>query len=206
MSNLSSAHFEVFDHSRILSEEPEQVVFERRDTASWFELGKMFEVSSQMSTENKHTMVAGHSLIVVGRRGSSIICLPLRQHSGIKSRDEDFLESRVRIYARGRHDTAASQFGACPCKPLAIDLDPERALLHDVWVNIEEPHTIRSEEIEVALHGVLDEEEFKALRVAYIDAQDRITNPGKDRLGTLSWHMMAFWRCIKEVFKWLLRY
>lgn len=194
MSNLSSSSF---DHTPILSKAPEPMLF-RRNTALCFERGKIFEVSPGPSTVNGTNVLTCRPFIVVGRRGSAIICLPLQVHAGIKRRDLKFLRSRILLYSRGRGNLSASQFRECPCKPLGIDLEADRELQDDVWIKIEEPYTLKSGEIEVVFHGILEEEDFETLRKAYVAAQDRVTDSGKWRQSTVPRYMGSLWTCVKE--------
>lgn len=112
-------------HTQIFSSIPEKE-FIRRNTASWFEQGKMFEVSNC----NRNTMIAGSSMIVVGRRRSSIVCLPIFKHPGIKGNERTFLKSRVPVYAKGK--PGPSYLAVLPCEPLKISLEDGRDLSNDV--------------------------------------------------------------------------
>ena len=112
-------------------------------------------------------------MIVVGRKRSSIVCLPLFKHLGIKGNELPFFQARVPVYAKGK--PAPSYPTTCPCESLKIALEHGRELSNDVWINVGEPQTIRLEEVEVALHGSMCEGDFKKLRGAYLDSQDFIS-------------------------------
>lgn len=187
----SSQHAQIF--SSILDKE-----FIRRNTASWFEQGKMFEISNC----NQNTMIAGSSMIVVGRKRSSIVCLRLIRHPGIKGNERPFFKARVPIYAKGK--PTPSYLAALPCEPLKIALEDGRELSNDVWINVNEPQTIRLDEVEVALHGNMCEDDFKKLRGAYLNAQESITGRhNQKRPNAFVLHAEIFWTSITRGAVWL---
>lgn len=158
----------------------------------------MFEVSNC----NQNTMIAGSSMIVVGRRRSSIVCLPIFKHPGIKGNERTFFKSRVPVYAKGK--PAPSYLAALPCEPLKISLEDGRDLSNDVWINVGEPQTIRLDEVEVALHGNMCEDDFKKLRGAYLNAQGSITGShNQKRPNAFVLHAEIFWASITRGAVWL---
>lgn len=184
-------------HSQIFPSIPEQN-FIRRNTASWFERGKMFEISRS----NDSTGMAGSSMIVVGRKHSSIVCLPVYRHPGIKGHERSFFKARVSLYAKGKR--APSHLAACPCEPLKIALEDGRELSDDVWISVGEPRTIHHQDVEVALHGNMSVDDFRKLRGAYLVAQDSITdNDQKKRPNTLVLHAEILWCYITRGGEWL---
>lgn len=185
------------EHSQIFSSIPDKE-FIRRNTGSWFEQGKMFEIWNG----NQNTMIAGSSMIVVGRKRSSIVCLPLFKHPGIKGNERPFFKARVPVYAKGK--SAPSYLAALPCEPLRIALEDGRELSNDVWINVGEPQTIRLDEVEVALHGNMCEDDFKKLRGAYLNAQENITGRHNEkRPNAFVLHAEIFWTSITRGAVWL---
>lgn len=172
----------------------------RRDTASWFEPGKIFEVSRQTSTCTPSITKAGMLgcllLIVIYRRNSSITCLPLRRHSRISPRNVDFLKSRIRICAGAKE--SVDPLPGSPWKPLPINVDSDSEALDDMWINIERPHTIENVQVvEVASWGLLDDDSFEALRKAYLSCQLRnLSNPREGAPASLLWHFQFIIGCI----------
>lgn len=203
LSRSSSAHFE---GTAALSIEPDQKIF-RKDTASWFEQGKVFEVSPDTSTTITNAGVSGYPLLVViYRRDSSITCLPLRRHSSITRRNVAFLKSRIRIYARGKQ--TIEPLPECPWKPLAIDISTEHESLEDMWIDIEKPHTIENvQHVKTALWGVLDDDGFDTLREAYLTSQLRnVTSTREKPQGTLLWHFQFILRRIWAGLLWVFQH
>lgn len=203
LSRSSSANCASID---IFSTEPDQKIF-RKDTASWFEQGKVFEVSPETSTTITNVGVSGCPLLVVMyRRDSSITCLPLRRHSSITRRNIEFLKSRIRIYARGKQ--TIDHLPECPWKPLAIDIGAESEPLDDMWINIEKPHTIENvQHVEVALWGVLDDDSFDTLRQAYLSSQLRnVTSPHEKPQATFLWHLQYIFRRMWAGLLWVFRH
>ncbi|KAH8781318.1 hypothetical protein F5883DRAFT_539915 [Diaporthe sp. PMI_573] len=184
-------------HSQIFPRIPE-AEFIRRNTASWYERGKIIEIGRS----NENTSIAGSSMVVVGRKHSSIVCLPLYKHSGIKGHERSFFKGRVSVYAKGKQPPSHS--AACPCEPLQIALEDGRELSDDVWISVGEPHTIRHQEVEVALHGNMCEDGFKKLRGVYLNAQNSITDSDeKKRPNGLVLHVEIFWAYITRGGVWL---
>lgn len=194
-----------FEHPYGTSTEPEQKIF-RKDTASWFKKGKVFEVSRDTSPTITNAGVSECPLwVVIYRRDASITCLPLRRHhSGVARRDFDFLKSRIRIYARGQQ--TGDVLPECPCRPLPIDIESDADSLDDMWINIEKPHTIENvQHVKVALWGVLDDAGFDTLSDAYLSAQLRNVTSPREYQGTLLWHLQFLFRCIWEGVLWVFR-
>lgn len=184
-------------HSQIFPTISEQD-FIRRNTASWFERGKMFEISRS----NGNTGMAGSSMIVIGRKHSSIVCLPLYKHPGIKGHERSFFKGRVSVYAKGKQ--APAHLAASPCEPLKIALEDGRELSDDVWISVGEPQTIHHQDVEVALHGNMSVDDFRKLRGAYLMAQDSITdNDQKKRPNALVLHAEILWAYISRGGEWL---
>ncbi|KAL1850774.1 hypothetical protein Daus18300_012782 [Diaporthe australafricana] len=193
----SLASSRLSQHSQIFPSIPEQN-FIRRNTASWFERGKMFEISRS----NESTGMAGSSMIVVGRKHSSIVCLPLYRHPGIKGTERSFFKARVSLYAKGKQ--APSHLAASPCEPLKIALEDGRELSDDVYISVGEPQTIHHRDVEVALHANMSVDDFRKLRGAYLIAQDSITdNDQKKRPNALVLHAEILWAYITRGGEWL---
>lgn len=201
--SLSSTSSTVVENPFVRSTEPDQRIF-RKDTASWFEQGKLFEVSPNTTAAMTNAGVAGCPLLVVMyRRGSSITCLPLRRHSSVTQRNVDFLKSRIRIYARGKQ--TVDTLPECHWKPLPVDIEIDSELMDDMWINIERSHTIENvQEVDVALWGVLDDDSFDTLRNAYLSSQLRnISSPREKPQATLLWHLQFIFRRIWAAFLWV---
>lgn len=191
-----------FEHPYDTSTEPEQKIF-RKDTASWFKQGKVFEVSRDTSPTITNAGVSECPLwVVIYRRDASITCLPLRRHHfGVAPRDFDLLKSRIRIYARVQQ--TGDILPECPCRPLPIDPESDADSLDDMWINIEEPHRIENvQHVKVALWGVLDDASFDTLSEAYLSAQLRNVTSPREYQGTLLWHLQFLFRCIWQGVLW----
>lgn len=202
--SISHSSSTIFDDPAVFSSEPDQKIF-RKDTASWFEQGKLFEVSRNTPPAITNAGVSGCPLVVIYRRDSSITCLPLRRHSSITRRNVDFLKSRIRIYARGKQ--TVDPLPECPWKPLPIDVEAGSESLDDMWINIERPHTIENvQDVEVAPLGTLDEDSFDTLREAYLKSQlSNVIRPRDNPQATLLWHLQFILRRIWAGFLWVFQ-
>lgn len=206
--SLSSSSSPVIDEYVVPPTYPGKTLF-RRDTASWFEPGKVFEVSRHTSTctpaITKASMLGCLLLVVIYRRNSSITCLPLRRHSRISPRNVDFLKSRIRICAGAKE--SIDPLPGSPWKPLSIDVVSDSEALDDMWINIERPHTIENvQDVEVASWGLLDDDSFETLRKAYLSCQLRnFGNVRETPQASLLWHFQFIvswiWAGLLRIFR-----
>lgn len=197
--SLSSSSSPVIDDNVVPPTSTGKTLY-RRDTASRFEPGRVFEVSRHTSTCTPAITKAGVLgcllLVVIYRSNSSITCLPLRRHSSISPRNVDFLKSRIRICAGAKE--SIDPLPGSPWKPLSIDVVSDSEALDDMWINVERPHTIENvQDVEVALWGLLDDDSFEALRKAYLSCQLRnLSNPREKPRFSLLWHFGFIIGCI----------
>lgn len=101
-------------------------------------------------------------MIVVGRKRSSLFCLPLFKHLDINGNKLPSFQAWLLVYAKGKPSPCYST--ASPCESLKIAVEDGRGLSNDVWIKVGEPQTIRPEEVEVALHGSMCQGDFNKFR------------------------------------------
>lgn len=178
------------DEPILVCSEPDQRIF-RRNTAPIFCAGKVFQIEPAA----EYASLAGRFILVIGRSGSSVVCLTLRRHERLNGREHEFLIDRVRLYTKvheeGGEQVAPEHFKPSPCPPLHIELEPGRRLFRDVWVNLAEPLTVHNaNDVAVEYHGAIDDGDFSRLKVAYIVTQARMFNCQQGGPSMLVFHLL----------------
>lgn len=191
----------------IVCSEPIQGIF-RRMTAPEFSEGTVFEVDPTMA---KSIGLASRFILVIGRSGSSVVCLTLRRHEDLRARSQEFLRARVPLYTKMKTDDIQGQrnpqhFQHCPCAPLALEVEEGRTLSENVWINLAEPQTIRcAQKFEVEHHGALDDDSLARLKLAYKATQACMLESWQERPSVLMSHLFILWCYLLFLVEWLSR-
>ncbi|KAH6656542.1 hypothetical protein BKA67DRAFT_531807 [Truncatella angustata] len=142
--------------------------FHRRETGSWFEFGKVFEISDQ----HHDRTIANRAMVVVGR-ASDIVCLPLCRYLNITHRDTGFLKSRLQLQEKS---TAPSKpVMGSQWSPVEMEVEEGKNMLGNIWINCEKPYTIHHQDVDVAFLGWLTPTAVDTVRDVYLQTQSAIT-------------------------------
>ncbi|KAI1080866.1 hypothetical protein F5B20DRAFT_82336 [Whalleya microplaca] len=149
---------------------------------TWYYRGRIFKI---IDPENRH--INNRAMIALAAtRHTSIICVAFCEHDDIydAKRHENFWETHAAVdYSsigqRGKEvQPILDKLGQRGHPILVLEIDEDRELLPDVFVNLEHPYTIKIGTLKVAPCGRVKDDSVKHLMTAHRNAYNTMLKRG----------------------------